>query len=378
MTASFQPLSSAAGLTLDRRSILLGMGAAAALSGAAWGVPSSTLDSRTFSSPRQTTHYIECGPPDGPLMIFLHGFPSIGLIWRAQMDAFAADGWHCVAPDLRGYGSSSAPAANDAYTIKEVVADMAELHDHLGGEPAIWVGHDWGSIVTGALAAHEPKRCRGIVLASWAYFPDANALATLVPLVDRTIYPADQYPDGQWDYVRYYTTHFEGAVADLEADHAAYLALAYRSGSPAAVGTVSPNAVATRNGGRFGAAHRAPPTQPDPALWPPADFDVLVQAFKAHGFRPSCAWYLNDDANIAYARTAPNGGRLSQPVLFVNGDFDQICSITGNRQGDPMRAACVDLTVTSMPSGHWLPLECKAELVQAILTWLQSKDLGWR
>jgi hypothetical protein len=87
--------------------------------------------------------------------------------------------------------------------------------------------------------------------------------------------------------------------------------------------------VVTRNGGRFGAAHRAPPTQPDPALWPPADFDVLVQEFKAHGFRPSCAWYLNDYDAIAYAREAHDGGRLSQPVLFVNGDFDQICSIPG-------------------------------------------------
>lgn len=102
---------------------------------------------------------------------------------------------------------------------------------------------------------------------------------------------------------------------------------------------------------------------------------MLVKTFKARGFRPSCAWYLNDDANIAYARSAPNGGRLSQPVLFVNGDYDQICTITGNRQGDPMRAACADLTVTSMPSGHWLPLERKTELIQAIRTWLQSKKL---
>ncbi len=359
----------------DRRSILPGMGAAAVASDAAWGMPPSTLVSRTFSTPRQTTHTIECGPADGPLMIFLHGWPSIGLMWRGQMDAFAADGWRCVAPDLRGYGGSFAPAANDAYTIGQVVADMAELHDHLGGEPAIWVGHDWGSVVAGALAAHEPRRSRGVVLTSLAYLPDANALPTLVPLVDRTIYPVDQYPDGQWDYFRHYTTHFEAAVADLDADQAATLASVFRPGDPATVGKVSPNAAVTRNGGRFGAARRAPLTQPDPALWPPADFDVLVRAFKANGFRPACAWYLNDDANIAYARTAPDGGRLSQPVLFVNGDFDQICSITGNRQGEPMRAACADLAVTSMPAGHWLPLECKHELIQAIRSWLQSKRL---
>ena len=258
------------------------------------------------------------------------------------------------------------------------MADMAELHDHLGGKPALWVGHDWGCAVVGALAAHEPRRSRGVVLASLAYQPTGHALPTLVPLVDRTIYPADQYPDGQWDYYRYYATHFEAAVADLDADQAASLASIFRPGDPAGVGKVSPNAVVTRNGGRFGAAHLAPPTQPDPALWPPADFDVLVQEFKTHGFRPSCAWYLNDNDAIAYAREAHDGGRLSQPVLFVNGDFDQICSITGNRQGDPMRAACSDLTVTGLPAGHWLPLERKAELIQAIRTWLQRKDLWQR
>jgi pimeloyl-ACP methyl ester carboxylesterase len=131
----------------------------------------------------------------------------------------------------------------------------------------------------------------------------------------------------------------------------------------------------TRKGGRFGAAHRAPSTQPDSALWPAADFDVLVQTFKANGFRAPCAWYLNDDANIAYARRAPNGGRISQPVLFVNGDLDQINTINGNRLGDPMRAACADLAVTSLPGAHWLPVECKAELIQSIRNWLETKKL---
>ena len=340
-------------------------------------VPSRSLSlvSRSFSTSRHTTHYRECGPVDGPLMMFLHGWPGIGLLWRAQMEAFAGDGWRCVAPDLRGYGGSSVPAHNDAYAIEEVVADMAELHGHLGGAPAIWVGHDWGCAVVGALSAHEPQRSRGVVLTSWAYFPDANSLATLVGLVDRTIYPADAYPDGQWDYFRYYTTHFEAAVADLDADPAATLASTYRAGDPAAVGRVSPSATVTRNGGRFGAAHRAPPTESDPALWPPEDFYVLVRAFEAHGFGPPCAWYLNDAANIAYARAAPDGGRLSQPVLFVNGDWDVICSIAGNHQGDPMRAACADLTVASVPSGHWMPLERKVQLAQAIRSWLQSRGL---
>jgi pimeloyl-ACP methyl ester carboxylesterase len=332
-----------------------------------------TLVSRMFDMPCQPTHYLESGPVDGPSIFFLHGWPSIGSMWRAQMEAFAAEGWHCVAPDLRGYGGSFAPDADDAYTIEAVVADMAALHDHLGGKPAIWVGHDWGSVVAAGLSAHAPERSRGVVLTSLAYQPDGHALSTVVPLIDRAIYPADQYPEGQWDYYRYYMTHFDAAVADLDADKAASLASIFRPGEPGNLGQVSPNALVTRRGGRFGAAHRAPPTRPDPALWPPADFEALVESFEVRGFRPGCAWYLNDEANIAYARKAPDGGRLSQPVLFVNGDFDQICNIAGNRQGDPMRAACADLTLISMPAGHWLPLECKTRHIEAIRTWLRDK-----
>jgi pimeloyl-ACP methyl ester carboxylesterase len=61
-------------------------------------------------------------------MIFFHGWPGIGLVWRAQVKAFATEGWHCIAPDMRGYGSS-APSAPEAYALKEIVDDMVELHD---------------------------------------------------------------------------------------------------------------------------------------------------------------------------------------------------------------------------------------------------------
>jgi pimeloyl-ACP methyl ester carboxylesterase len=133
-----------------------------------------TLTARTFSSPRHTTRYWEAGPVGGPLMIFLHGWPEIGLMWRAQVEAFVSEGWRCVAPDMRGYGGSSAPTASAAYTLNEIVDDMVELHDHLGARPAIWVGHDLGSPVAGALAAHHPKRSRGVVLTSVPYHRRAS------------------------------------------------------------------------------------------------------------------------------------------------------------------------------------------------------------
>jgi len=331
---------------------------------------------RRFSTARHTTCYLEAGPIDGPLMIFVHGWPGISLMWRAQIEAFAAAGWHCIAPDMRGYGGSSAPTAPQDYVLSEIVADMVELHDHLGASPAIWVGHDWGSPVVGALTAHHGERSRGAVIISVPYFPDAFALPNLLPLVDRQLYPIDQFPDGQWDYYRFYLTHFDQTVSDFEADIPAALASIYRQGNPASRDQISPSALITQKGGRYGAAHRAPPTTPDPALWLAADFNVLVESFQTQGFRPAHSWYLNDTANIAYAHAAPNGGRLTQPVLFVNGEWDAICDINRSRVGEPMRNACQALSEVNLPAGHWLPLERKDELVQAIRAWLHASQLS--
>jgi pimeloyl-ACP methyl ester carboxylesterase len=127
------------------------------------------LTEATFNSPRHTTHYWEAGPIDAPLMIFLHGWPEIGLVWRAQIEAFASEGWRCIAPDMRGYGCSSISSASKAYALEEIVEDMIELHNHLGASPAIWIGHDLGSPVAGALTAHHPTRCRGVVFLSVPY-----------------------------------------------------------------------------------------------------------------------------------------------------------------------------------------------------------------
>ncbi|WP_446743093.1 alpha/beta fold hydrolase [Silvibacterium acidisoli] len=193
--------------------------------------------------------------------------------------------------------------------------------------------------------------------------------------MDRKTYPINQYPDGQWDYYRFYLTHFDQTVTDFDADVPASLSVIYRCGDPKTVGKVYPSALATRNGGWFGAAHRAPSMAADPALWPADDFYALMEAFRVTGFRPGNSWYLNDAANVAYARSAADGGRLQQPVLFVNGDFDGICDITRTHLGDPMRKACVNLTVSSLASGHWLPLERKAELVHSIRAWLRAKNL---
>ena len=52
-------------------------------------------------------HVTEQG--DGPVVLFCHGFPDTAYTWRQQMQAIAASGYRGIAPDMRGYGRSSAP-----------------------------------------------------------------------------------------------------------------------------------------------------------------------------------------------------------------------------------------------------------------------------
>jgi pimeloyl-ACP methyl ester carboxylesterase len=330
---------------------------------------------RRLETPRHHTAWIETGPPDGPLMIFVHGWPQIGLLWAAQLNYFAETGWRCIAPDMRGYGESSVPATLEAYAMHEVVADMLELHDALGGSSAVWVGHDWGSPVVASIAAQHPGRCRGAALISVPYFPRGFAASNLLPLVDRTLYPADRHPVGQWDYILFYHENFDQAAADLEADIDATVASVFRSGSADTIGKPSPTATVRSRGGRFGAAHRAPSTPRDPSMMSQAQFDALTQAFRRTGFRGAGAWYMNDQTNTAYAETAPDGGRLNLPVLFLNGLWDPICDVSRSPLGQPMRDACADLTITNLNGGHWLMLERSAEVNEAIGAWLLANRL---
>ena len=161
---------------------------------------------------------------------------------------FSRTGWHCIAPDMRGYGASS-------------------------------VGHDWGSAVAWSIASHHPARCRGVVSLCVPYFPRGFALPSLEPLIDRELYPADRYPQGQWDYWLFYRQHFARATQDFESDVSATLALLHRTAAPREQAKVSSFAMIRANGVWFGDARRAPRAPRDERLLSQTHFDALLAAF---------------------------------------------------------------------------------------------------
>ncbi len=322
---------------------------------------------------RHRTAWIEAGPADGPLMLLLHGWPELGVVWRAQIEHFAAAGWRCVAPDMRGYGGSSVPGSTAAYAVRELVGDMVELHEALGGRPALWIGHDWGSAVAWAMASHHPARCRGVVNLCVPYLARGLALATLLPLVDRALYPADRYPVGQWDYWLFYREHFARAAREFEADVAATLSALYRAARPAVAGTPAFSADLRARGGWFGASGRAPAMPRDETVLHRDDFDELVAAFRSTGFSGADAWYMNDAANLAYAAEAPDFGRLTLPALFLHAEHDVVCDTVRGRLAEPMREDCADLSEVTIDGGHALMLERPEAVNRAIAEWCAGR-----
>lgn len=91
-----------------------------------------------------------------PLLVFLHGFPEGAFVWDGLLTHFAEQGYRCVAPNLRGFERSSAPAEPSAYRPKLLAQDIAALIEGEGGHLAALIAHDWGGAVAWGLANQRP------------------------------------------------------------------------------------------------------------------------------------------------------------------------------------------------------------------------------
>lgn len=341
--------------------------------------PLFPITEHTIVTARHKTFYLACGAADAPAIIFLHGWPELSLSWRHQLPCFASLGFRAIAPDMRGYGRSAVYGRHEDYALETIVADMLELLTALDRDTAVWVGHDWGSPVAWSLASHHADRCHAVANLCVPYLPDGFRPESIVPLVDRSVYPEAQYPAGQWDYQLFYEESFETARGHFEADVASTVKALFRRGSDKGRGKPSRTSDVRRRGGWFGPLDRAPPLPLDTSVLSEGEFAVYVEALERNGFFGPDSWYMNHRRNGDYARRAPGGGRLAMPVLFLHGAYDYVCETVSSRLAEPMRAACDDLTEVVVPSGHWMAQEQPVAVNAALARWLATKvDGAWR
>jgi len=122
-------------------------------------------------------HYVTQG--EGPLILFLHGFPEFWYSWRKQISEFARD-HKVVALDLRGYNESDKPMDADAYVMAEFVQDIQGVITGLGYDKCVLVGHDWGGAIAWNFAYQHPDLLEKLVILNLPH-PARFAQGLLMP-----------------------------------------------------------------------------------------------------------------------------------------------------------------------------------------------------
>ncbi|KAL7003111.1 Hydrolase [Sarracenia purpurea var. burkii] len=254
-------------------------------------------------------HIAEKG--QGPVVLFLHGFPEIWYTWRHQITAFAALGYRAVAPDLRGYGDSDAPASAECYTCHHVVGDVVALVESLGADQVFVVAHDWGAMIGWYLCLFRPDLVKAYVSLTVPFRPRHPAMKPVQTM--RALFGDD-----------YYMCRFQ-KPGDIESEIAKY-----------GTAEVLKKILSDRKPGLpflpkenpFGISPNASEL---PSWLSEDDLRFYAAKFEQTGFAGGLNYYRAMDSN--WELTSPwNGAQVKVPVKFIVGDLDMVYTTPGVKE----------------------------------------------
>jgi pimeloyl-ACP methyl ester carboxylesterase len=275
----------------------------------------------------------------GPLVVLCHGFPELAYSWRAQVPALTAAGFRVLAPDMRGFGRSSAPEEIEAYDVLSLCEDLCGLLDAVAAESAIFVGHDWGASVVWQLAVLHPVRVSAVAGLSVPFIPRAPAAP--IPIMRRHL--------GEDFYIVWFQ---QPGVAD-----------------EALARDVRRTLTTHRQWTADWADEDGPPPR-RPAWLTEAELAVYVEAFERTGFTGGLNWYRNIDRN--WELTAPVAERrVEQPAFFLTGERDPVRRFM---PAEAMRGWVTDLRAEILVpgAGHWVQQQQPGAVNDALLQFLSE------
>ena len=206
-------------ITLDRRHFLAGMVTAAAASqlgvmGFAGGDARAAAAAPTRTNPDASNvsfgalkqvdagvlkvGYAEAGPPRGPVVFLLHGWPYDIHSFVDVAPLLASAGYRVIVPHLRGYGATRF-LSNETFRNGQpsaLATDVIALMDALQIRQATLGGFDWGARTADIVAALWPERCKALVAVSGYLI--GNQEAGKAPLPPKA--------ELQWWYQFYFAT----------------------------------------------------------------------------------------------------------------------------------------------------------------------------
>ena len=276
----------------------------------------------------------------GPAVLLVHGWPESWYSWRHQLRALADAGYHAIAPDVRGYGGSDKPHAIEAYSMKEITADLIGILDDVGAETAVVVGHDWGSAIAWNSALLYPDRYRGVVGMSVPYLPRS-------PMPPTQLLKAAFGEN--WFYILYFQEPGK-AEAEFEAD----VDRTFRTllgAQPGVEGESFTPTVKPKTAKFFDGA--PPPPEKLPDWLSEEDLAYFVSEFERSGFRGGLNRYRNMDRDWEELPQLADA-KVTQPALFITGDKDPVRTFA---PAEAMKASVPNLKEVVLPGGHWIQQE---------------------
>ncbi|WP_436796416.1 haloalkane dehalogenase [Actinospongicola halichondriae] len=134
-------------------------------------------------------HFVDEGPSDGPVVLLLHGEPSWSYLYRHMIPVLTAAGYHCIAPDLIGFGKSDKPVDRSAYTYDGHVAWLRSFVEALDLREITLFCQDWGGLLGLRLVAETDRFARVV------------AANTTLPVLRGVEFPPfDPDPDAMVDF----------------------------------------------------------------------------------------------------------------------------------------------------------------------------------
>jgi pimeloyl-ACP methyl ester carboxylesterase len=294
-------------------------------------------------------HVTEQG--DGPAVLFCHGFPDTSYTWRRQMEAVAAAGYRAIAPDMRGYGRSSAPADPNVYTPLHTAGDLIGLLDALQISSAVLVGHDWGATHVWNAALLRPDRFKAVFCLSVPY----------VPRGDVSIFERMRASGHQDDF--YMFEQMKPEADQVWADAAVSIpgVLYWASGSAPADKAWTPMDPSR-------GLHRPAPG-PLPSWADPNYVAHTIAEFQRTGFHGGLNYYRAAEPYF-YLSGALKGAIITQPCFYMAGNADGLKTLYPPmeklRAGFPNLIGSLELDNV----GHWLQHEASAKVSNQLVKFL--------
>lgn len=303
----------------------------------------------------------EAGDTSAPLVILLHGFPECWASWRFQLPVLAESGFYAVAPDLRGYGLSSAPPEVSDYSLRELSDDVAALIEATGHRRAVVVGHDWGAALAWQVARRHPDKVSALVALSVPYGGPSPMPPT----------EAMQRAFGDNFFYMLYFQQPELPEQELETDIRDTLRRTFHAWSADADAAAF---LGPRRGGGFLDGMPLPAQQPH---WMrEIDLDFYVSRFQHSGFRGPLNWYRAMDIYWQQTRDEPEENWIIKcPVLYIAGRQDMVLTMN-HKALERMSRYLPDLRGQHIieDCGHWTQMEQPAQVNRLLLEFIETLD----